>query len=135
MKSFIMSKLSFWNFNMTLMLFYFKSTTSNIYTISNRFQEEETFRIRLNYCIYNRDHNITQKFDSNTNSHFDTLTQDDIVKQQYALLPYPAVKPGEFERVRWHYKSDRKDVPIMIAPPVTLENINHFLYQGRNNFR
>ena len=79
--------------------------------------------------------NVIEKFVANTITYFDTLTTDDIVQQQYALLPYPAVKPGEFEKIRWHYKSDRKNIPMMIAPAVTLENINHFLFQGRQNFR
>ena len=130
-----MSKLSFLNSNIILMLFYFGSTTSNTNAIPNQFLANQTFHKRQSFCIGNHVQNVIEKFVANTITYFDTLTKDDIVQQQYALLPYPAVKPGEFEKIRQHYNSDRKNIPMMIAPAVTLENINHFLFQGRQNFR
>ena len=86
-------------------------------------------------CIKNNEQNNTIEFEVNVIRNYDTLSQDDVVKQQYAMLPYPEVKPGEFEIIRRHYGSDNKNIPMLIAPAVTLENINHFLFRGRNDFR
>ena len=64
----------------------------------------------------------------------DTLSQDDIVRKQYALLPYPAVSRQDIEGLRRHYNSNNRDVPFVVAPHNELDVVNHFLYKGRNNF-
>ena len=65
---------------------------------------------------------------------WDTLTSDDIVRKQYAKLPYPAVTQRDIQLLRAHYNSDRQHIPFAIAPTQALETINHYLYRGRNNF-
>ena len=64
----------------------------------------------------------------------DTLSQDDIVRKQYALLPYPAVSRQDIEGLRRHYNSNNRDVPFVVAPHNELDVVNHFLYKGRNDF-
>ena len=65
----------------------------------------------------------------------DTLTQNDIVRDQYELLPYPPVTKESIEAIRKHYynKDKRKD-PLSRVPGSDLETINHYLFKGRNNF-
>ena len=65
---------------------------------------------------------------------FDTLSQDDIVRKQYALLPYPAVSRQDIERLRRHYNGNNRHVPGVVAPHNELDVVNHFLYKGRNEF-
>ena len=75
---------------------------------------------------------------------YDTLTQSDIVRTQYANLPYPAVKLEWLNREKLYYDSMEwpvnaygklRNKPMRVSYGITLEAINHFLYQGKNNFR
>jgi hypothetical protein len=66
---------------------------------------------------------------------WDTLTHDDIVRKQYSLLPYPAVSDNDILRLRNHYSSQDRHLPLFMAPSESLELLNHFLYKGRNNFK
>ena len=77
-------------------------------------------------------------------NNYDSLTQNDIVRNQYANLPYPAVKPEWLELEKYYY--DNKEWPVKAygeirnkpfkdSMAITLEAINHFLYQGKNQFR
>ena len=68
------------------------------------------------------------------NEKSDTLSPSDIVRKQYALLPYPAVTREEIDESKRHYKGTNRNVPYMIAPHNELDVVNHFLYKGRNNF-
>ena len=65
----------------------------------------------------------------------DTLTQNDIVRHQYELLPYPPVTKESIEQIRKHYHNEnkRKD-PLSRVPGSDLETINHYLFKGRNDF-
>ena len=64
----------------------------------------------------------------------DTLSQDDIVRKQYALLPYPAVSRQDIEGLRRHYNGNNRHVPFVVAPHNELDVVNHFVYKGRNDF-
>ena len=75
---------------------------------------------------------------------FDTLTQSDVVRNQYSNLPYPAVtiedlnaEKSYYDDMRWPVNAYGKlrNKPFRVTPGVTLEAINHFLFNGRNNFR
>ena len=68
------------------------------------------------------------------NDKSDTLSPSDIVRKQYALLPYPAVTREEIDESRRHYKGTNSNFPYMIAPHNELDVVNHFLYKGRNKF-
>lgn len=75
---------------------------------------------------------------------YDTLTQSDIVRSQYSKLPYPAVKSYILSQEKAYYDyygkrvmafGENRTIPISISFGITLEAINHFLYEGKNNFR
>lgn len=75
---------------------------------------------------------------------YDTLTQDDIVRNQYLTLPYPAITPEELKVEKKYYDKKESSVtaygelrtaPFRVSPGLTLEAINHFLFRGKNNFR
>ena len=65
----------------------------------------------------------------------DTLTQNDIVRRQYELLPYPTVTKESIEALKKHYyNEDTRDDPLSRVPGSDLETINHYLFKGRNDF-
>ena len=69
------------------------------------------------------------------NENGDTLTQDDIVRHQYELLPYPPVTKESIEAIRKHYyNEDKRKDPLSRVPGSDLETINHYLFKGRNDF-
>ena len=76
-------------------------------------------------------------FDRNASKYLDTLTYDDIVRNQYALLPYPAVSPDLIANERHYYihNRDRWKKPFYFVFADALESMNHFLFKGSNNFR
>ena len=74
--------------------------------------------------------------------------QKDIVLKQYLSLPYPAVPKEllEIERNYYHNTTHKtaktikaygemRIKPFRGNPGMTAESINHYLYQGKNNFR
>ena len=75
---------------------------------------------------------------------YDTLTLNDIVRNQYAELPYPAVSPEALKAEKMYYDNkvwtvkahgELRSYPMRISFGTTLEAINHFLFEGKNNFR
>ena len=63
------------------------------------------------------------------------MTQNDLVAQQYASLPYPPFGEEEMKEETLHYETNAN---VEIREPIwsiTLENINHFLFSGSENFR
>ena len=93
-------------------------------------------KINQNYCIdIYRQNNIINEYDSDSPGHFDTISQDDIVRNQYLSLPYPAVSQESLQSEQNHYHSDKWNTPFSYSAENTLESINHFLYKGGNDFR
>ena len=75
----------------------------------------------------------------NPHRYYDFLTQDDIVRKQYSLLPFPPVSKHDLAIENMYY-SKRKIGNNLVKPftavtAFTLESLNHFLFAGRNNFR
>ena len=78
----------------------------------------------------------TWKKHYNSYQNGDTITQNDIVRSQYELLPYPTVTKERIEALRKHYGDENKrDNPFARVPGSDLETINHYLFKGTNNFR
>ena len=78
-----------------------------------------------------KDRISSQEFQKNG----DTLTHDDVVRQQYTSLPYPEISQDEIINTYNHYNGEFKHIPYMRPVAQNLESLNHFLYEGRNNFR
>ena len=97
----------------------------------------QTSRIKRNVCINSQSENVDlEEYNVNSVRYVDTLTQDDIVREQYALLPYPPVTESYIQNMKLHYNGDVRNIPSYInIPVIVLEHINHFLYKGRNNFK
>ena len=65
----------------------------------------------------------------------DTVTQNDIVRRQYELLPYPTVTKESIDALRKHYHNeDKHNDPLSRVPGSDLETINHYLFKGINYF-
>ena len=64
----------------------------------------------------------------------DTLNKNDLVYQQYNLLPYPEFDKEKLMLEQNHYQKNVQD-PIIAYPGVTLENCNNFLYRGKEDYR
>ena len=76
------------------------------------------------------------KHGSNFYENQDTISHDDIVVHQYSSLPYPPVNEHQLEVEKSHYMSNHSEkYPFSMYHSITLENINHFLFNGNNNFR
>ena len=73
-------------------------------------------------------------FSPNLYDYGDTITSNDVVTRQYENLPYPEVKEEELIREETYYK-DQNAKPLKIFPSHLLEKLNHFLYQGKENYR
>ena len=78
----------------------------------------------------------THQHGSNFYEILDTTSQDDVVKNQYSSLPYPPVSEHQMELEKIHYMSNySKQYPFDMYAPITLENMNHFLFNGNSSFR
>ena len=65
----------------------------------------------------------------------DTTNENDIVRQQYISLPYPAVSSNDLAAEKHYYKNTQIKSPYVVLFAFALERLNHFLFKGRNNFR
>jgi len=65
--------------------------------------------------------------------------ESDSVLGQYVEFPYPEFKEIHMEAEKSHYALLDREGPYMVVPDLTLENLNHYLYNGEegfeNNFR
>ena len=66
--------------------------------------------------------------------HGDTITENDLVTRQYESLPYPVVSEKDISEEKEYYKKD-DGTSMVIFPTNTLQNINHYLHRGNENFR
>lgn len=71
----------------------------------------------------------------NSTRNGDTGSQNDIVREQYSSLPYPAVSEEDLFAEKNHYGGGLWNIPYKINRPIGLEQINHFLYNGGNAFK
>ena len=95
----------------------------------------QIFETKKYFCRNNKvGSQVVEEYNNNFNPLSDTLTQDDIVMKQYALLPYPAVSQQEIMKVKQHYNSVNRHIPYHTTPSQTLESLNHFLYKGKNGY-
>ena len=65
----------------------------------------------------------------------DTLSQTDAVTKQYLSLPYPSVSEQQLQEEQNHYMGPDRNMPHVTYTTLSLEYLNHFLYQGRNDFK
>ena len=65
----------------------------------------------------------------------DTMYPLDLVQTQYSMLPYPLVTNKDLLMEKRHYSTMKKSMPTVLYYTDTLENINHFFFQGKSNFR
>ena len=87
------------------------------------------------HCCFSMYYNnkITDKYDYPQYS--DITPQDDIVQQQYLTLPYPPVHQSDILNEQIYYSGSEPTKPLNIYDAFTLENVNHFLFKGSNDFR
>ena len=111
------------------------STTSrNIFAIEY-FEQDWNRPFKMNSRLCTFAFTLINQNQSDETMGSDTLTQDDIVRNQYSYLPYPAVSKRNLAGELQHYKNKRNATLYNIIPAFTLESLNHYLYQGRNDFK
>ena len=59
----------------------------------------------------------------------------DLVRKQYLSFPYPYVSPQYIQMEQNYYQSPKRNIPITTYPSISLEMVNHYLYQGENGFK
>ena len=84
--------------------------------------------------IYNRSLQSSNHKDVNVYGYSDSVSTNDLVKKQYSILPYPTVGYDTIRREHMYYLSDNSNYPISSHYSLKLEYLNHYLYQGQNNF-
>ena len=110
--------------------------------LSTRYMNHTAQNMNLNGQICDQVHignKENESKDLNPHIYHDFLTQDDIVRKQYSLLPFPPVSKHDLA-IESMYYSRRKIGNNLVKPftavtAFTLESLNHFLFAGRNNFR
>ena len=110
------------------------SLKRNIFAIDYFKQDWNTpFKMNSRLCTFA--FTLLDKKQSEETMLSDTLTQDDIVRNQYSALPYPAVSKRELA-VEWQYYKNKQNItPYYMIFAFTLESLNHYLYKGQNKFR
>ena len=75
-------------------------------------------------------------FDQNKNDYekYDGMSEDDIVRSQYKLLPFPPVTEEKLKQEEKFYIENRFKM-YHNSYVLDLESLNHFLYRGQNDFR
>ena len=68
-------------------------------------------------------------------SYSDIQSQTDAVTRQYLSLPYPSVSEEQLQAEQTHYMGPDRNMPHVTCTTLSLEYLNHFLYQGSNDFR
>ena len=113
--------------------------------IRNKTQKDESSKCHLASTHFDKALNSGRlREHPDEKEQYDTLTQSDIVRSQYSKLPYPAVKSHILAQEKSYYDyygkrvmafGENRTIPFSISFGITLEAINHFLYEGKNNFR
>ena len=112
------------------------SSTEFSFTDQLNVNHNETSKFRSAMCeeiVHQKDSLNKQNSDPTRNG--DTTSQDDIVRSQYSSLPYPAVRTTDFLEEKDYYDdASLRNIPYSLYTTIALENINHFLYSGANDF-
>ena len=58
-----------------------------------------------------------------------------MVTRQYEALPYPPVSNDDIKKEEEFYRNDQQSKLMYSYPTITLENLNHFLFRGNEDFR
>ena len=88
-----------------------------------------------NYCMH-----LAKSSDSDAKKYrsefasYDVISDDDVVRNQYKSLPYPYVSEEELLREEAYYQRKTSD-PYVIMYSWNLENLNHYLFDGKNDFK
>ena len=116
----------------------FIGTPSTEFSSTNQLSanHDQMFRYRSDICIQIWRQNASSiQYNSNPTWSGDTTGQDDIVRKQYSSLPYPAVGKTDLTNEQNYYNNGSlRNIPYAIYSPIALEYINHFLYNGANDF-
>ena len=110
------------------------SQKRNIFAI-DYFEQDWNRPFKMNSKLCTFAFTLINKKQSDETRLSDTLTQDDIVRNQYSSLPYPAVSKRELAVESQYYKNKQNTTPYNMIFAFTLESLNHYLYKGQNKFR
>ena len=99
-------------------------------------EEQKNLLINSNGCQSHT--NIVTGFpradtDGSSNESIDTELND-IVQRQYLMLPYPPFTKQDLENEKKYYQSSEDVPPLLFSYLIQLEYINHYLFQGKNDF-
>ena len=62
------------------------------------------------------------------------ISNGDLVQLQYIQLPYPKIRQDTIEMEYKYYLGQNTRYPVSSQYSMKLEYLNHYLYQGQNNF-
>ena len=64
----------------------------------------------------------------------EVLPENDPVTRQYETLPYPPVSDKDLKEEELYYRKYKDSIRLSHSSN-SLENINHYLHRGNENFR
>ena len=65
----------------------------------------------------------------------DVVSPNDIVIRQYEALPYPMFTDDDISKEKNYYQDINQSKPFYNVISNALENLNHFLFRGKESFR
>ena len=93
------------------------------------FTKKKDFLSRI--ASFGKNHHLIESIDNRG----DSIDHEDVVRKQYCSLPYPDVAQVTLDREYDHYNVYMKQHPYYTVPTLKLGNLNHFLYEGKFDFR
>ena len=66
---------------------------------------------------------------------FDSISMEDLVKNQYMSLPYPVVSMEHIVMEQNHYLDPHRNDAFRKYPSIDVNNVNKFLFDGYHDFR
>ena len=87
--------------------------------------------IAKSMCVCDLEHN-TRPGDIGQNEFELDSEVNDIVQMQYSLLPYPPLSRNELLNEKEYYKAHV--TPLLFSYQLQLEYLNHYLFQGGEDF-
>ena len=100
--------------------------------ISKRFYMRQYGPTQLFCCTEYQKNLKLEKQGMTSNEIYDLVPQEDAVKEQYKLLPYPARKSDTRRLDFDDIQTITESATFSFTPDLTLESINSYLFQGRD---
>ena len=134
MRSSIHRKSMFYSVFLMLQLLHCKCEEKTSKKISFLYLDKYTIGTNAAGEHFNKSNCISNDEQLRSFNEYDVISDDDKVQNQYKMLPFPPVPEKRLLQEEQHYKTNSSSM-FSYTFQLTLESLNHYLYQGKNHFR